>query len=84
MSTAVIPSTYINIAGSSWSDLVAGVQRFLTRQAAHRSAHELEGQSRYEEAEALRAQALRDFADDPAFVNDLFAAADRHEFGERA
>lgn len=82
MSTAVIPASYIETTPSRWADMFAGFQRFMTRLAAHRVATQLESVSRHQEAEALRALALRDFSDDPALLDDLYAAADRHELGQ--
>ncbi|MCW8199332.1 hypothetical protein D8B23_13090 [Verminephrobacter aporrectodeae subsp. tuberculatae] len=38
----------------------------------------------FEEAEQVRAMAVGLMNDDPAFAADLFAAADRHEFGAQA
>ena len=89
MSTAVIPSSYLQSTGSRWVELLTSLRRFVTGlaligMAANRAATKLESLSRSGEADALRAQALREFANDPAFQNDLFAAADRHELGERA
>ncbi len=81
MSTAVIPASYIESTPSRLVDLVAGFQRFLSRYAVLRSAVRSESATRYDEAEALRALALRDFSNDPALLDDLYAAADRHELG---
>jgi len=79
MSTAVIPASYIESTPSRLVDWVAGVQRFLSRYEALRSAAPRESAIRFQEAEALRALALRDFYDDAAMLDDLYAAADRHE-----
>ena len=38
----------------------------------------------FEEAEELRAMAIDLMDSDPSFASDLFAAADRHEFGQQA
>lgn len=40
--------------------------------------------SKFEEAEAVRAMACDLQATDPGFAQDLFAAADRHQFGDKA
>lgn len=40
--------------------------------------------TRFEEAEKLRAMACDLQSSDPTFAQDLYAAADRHEFGEQA
>ncbi len=40
--------------------------------------------TRFEEAERLRALANDVMSSDPAFAQDLYAAADRHEIGEQA
>ncbi len=37
--------------------------------------------SRHQEAEQLRNYACSVMQDDPSYADDLFAAADRHEFG---
>ena len=82
MSTAVIPASYIESTPARLIDVVAGFQRFLSRYAALRSAVQHESATRYDEAQALRVFALREFSDDAAMMGDLYAAADRHELGQ--
>lgn len=71
MSTvALTPSTpFLNVV----RDMFAGW--FATRTASPVSRP----LTRFEEAEQLRAMAEDVAQSDPAFANDLFAAADRHE-----
>lgn len=40
--------------------------------------------TKFEEAEQLRAVAATLMDSEPSFASDLFAAADRHEFGQQA
>jgi hypothetical protein len=74
--------------GQAWHELaVAGHQLALALWSAVGSRISV-GQSQavttaFEEAEELRAFAIQQMRSDPAFADDLFAAADRHEDSAR-
>ena len=92
MTTATFNSSNIAAAqpssvGMALRELGATAQRLaiaLWASVATRAAAKSPALSASEEAQELRAFASSIASSEPSFANDLFAAADRHEFGDNA
>lgn len=84
MSSAIAPHaspTQINPL-TTW--VLKGLEFSLSALTTLRAALKPRALSTFEEAEQLRAVAIDLMDSDPSFASDLFAAADRHEFGQQA
>ena len=84
MTSAFAPTAHAATATpvNNWVDKSLGQLRaLLTAVVAMGSRRVL---SKFEEAQAVRAMASDLQATDPGFAQDLFAAADRHQFGDEA
>lgn len=92
MTTATFNSSNIATAqpssvGAALRELGVAAQRLATAlwaSVATRSASQSSAMSASDAAQELRAFASSIAASDRSFADDLFAAADRHEFGDNA
>ncbi|OGB19978.1 MAG: hypothetical protein A2W72_11510 [Burkholderiales bacterium RIFCSPLOWO2_12_67_14] len=80
MSSVLAHTTHPSLAGPIAAWFHAGLQRARALwNAPLLAAAQRRPLTRFEEAEQVRAMAMDLLDSDPAFAQDLFAAADRHE-----
>lgn len=76
--------TTATLSYASSGQFLATVRQVFATWFSTRTPAQARALTRFEEAEQLRAMACDLQAADPAFAQDLYAAADRHELGEPA